>query len=62
MQQIVIKRVGEKMFPLRSVTVPVYNAGKYLDKCLKSIESQTYSNRQTILINDGATDDSLQIC
>ena len=50
------------MFPLISVIVPVYNAGKYLDKCLKSIESQTYSNLQIILINDGSTDDSLQIC
>lgn len=45
-----------------SVIVPIYNAAKFLDKCLKSILSQTYQNLEIILINDGSTDNSLEIC
>ena len=45
-----------------SVIVPVYNVEKYLDKCISSIVNQTYKNLEIILINDGSTDNSLQIC
>lgn len=45
-----------------SVIIPVYNAEKYLDKCINSIISQTYSNLEIILINDGSTDQSKEIC
>lgn len=45
-----------------SVIVPIYNAEKYLDKCLTSIVNQTYSDIEIILINDGSTDESLAIC
>jgi len=45
-----------------SIIVPVYNAQKYLDKCIKSIINQTYRNCEIILINDGSTDNSLNIC
>lgn len=44
-----------------SVIVPVYNTEDYLDRCLKSIISQTYINIEIIVINDGSTDGSLQI-
>lgn len=45
-----------------SIIVTVYNAEKYLDKCIKSIINQDYNNIQIILVNDGSTDNSLSIC
>ena len=45
-----------------SVIVPIYNVEKYLEKCIDSIISQTYSNIEIILINDGSTDNSESIC
>lgn len=50
------------MNKLISVIVPIYNAEKYLEECIESILSQTYKNIELILINDGSTDNSLQIC
>lgn len=49
----------EKMI---SVIIPIYNAEKYLNKCLSSIVNQTYSNLEIILVNDGSIDTSLAIC
>ncbi len=45
-----------------SVIVPVYNASGYLRRCVESIINQTYSNIEILLINDGSTDDSGEIC
>ncbi|WP_051205867.1 glycosyltransferase family 2 protein [Butyrivibrio sp. FC2001] len=45
-----------------SIIVPVYNQEKYLNKCLDSILEQTYSDYECILVDDGATDKSPQIC
>ena len=45
-----------------SVIVPIYNSEKYLDQCISSICNQTYENLQIILVNDGSTDHSLEIC
>ncbi|PWH82394.1 hypothetical protein DIS18_09070 [Algibacter marinivivus] len=47
---------------LISVIVPVYNAEKYLMRCVKSISNQTYKNLEIILVNDGSSDDSQSIC
>ena len=44
-----------------SVIVPVYNAEKYLKKCLQSLVEQTLSDIEIICINDGSTDNSLSI-
>lgn len=44
-----------------SVIVPVYNASKYLQECLESVCSQTLQDIEIICINDGSTDDSLEI-
>ena len=47
---------------LISVVVPVYNAEKYLCKCLDSILGQTYTNLEVILVDDGSSDKSKIIC
>lgn len=47
--------------PLVSVIVAVYNQESYVGKCLKSIINQTYRNLQIIVVNDGSTDNSLNI-
>ena len=44
-----------------SIIVPVFNADKYLDKCLNSLTNQTYKDIEIILINDGSTDKSEKI-
>ena len=44
-----------------SVIVPVYNAEKFIDKCIESIISQTYKDIELILVNDGSKDNSLKI-
>ena len=48
--------------PLISIIVPVYNAERSIKKTIESILCQTYRNFELILINDGSTDKSLQIC
>lgn len=45
-----------------SIIVPVYNVEKYLDDCLTSLITQSYKNLEIILINDGSTDNSGEIC
>lgn len=45
-----------------SIIVPVYNVEKYIEKCLKSLISQSYKNIEIILIDDGSKDNSGKIC
>ncbi len=47
---------------LISVIIPVYNVAKYLDTCISSIQQQTYDNLEILLIDDGSTDESGNIC
>ena len=44
--------------PFFSVIIPVFNVEKYLDKCLESVISQTFSDLQVIVVDDGSTDGS----
>lgn len=48
--------------PLISVIVPVYNVGAYLDKSLETLVNQTYRNLEILLVNDGSTDNSGELC
>lgn len=45
-----------------SVIVPVYNKAKYLKKCLSSVQTQTYSDLEIVIIDDYSTDMSYTIC
>lgn len=47
---------------LISIIIPVYNAEKYINRCIKSIVNQSYQELEIIVVNDGSTDDSLSIC
>ncbi|MBO4939126.1 MAG: glycosyltransferase family 2 protein [Oscillospiraceae bacterium] len=53
---------GEFHQPWLSIIMPIYNAEKYLRKCLNSILEQTYTNYEVLLIDDGSTDTSSEIC
>ena len=48
--------------PRVSIIVPVYNAEKYISRCVDSLLSQTEIQIEVILVNDGSTDSSLEIC
>lgn len=45
-----------------SIVVPIYNMENYLNKCINSIINQTYSNIEILLIDDGSTDKSSEMC
>ena len=52
--------VGDKV--LISIIVPVYNKEFYIGDCISSLVTQSYSNIEIVLINDGSTDQSGKIC
>ncbi len=54
--------VREKMKNLVSIIIPVYNVAKYLPECIESCIKQTYENIEIILVDDGSTDNSGDIC
>lgn len=54
--------IGRCVKMLLSVVVPVYNVEEYLTKCMESILKQTYKDFEVILVNDGSTDSSAEIC
>ena len=45
-----------------SVIVPVFNSEKYINRCIESILCQSYSNLEIILVDDGSTDSTYDIC
>ena len=48
--------------PALSIIVPLYNAEKFIDKCMSSILAQTFTDYEVILVNDGSTDRSAEFC
>ena len=50
------------MEPIVSIIVPIYNVELYVERCLNSLTQQTYQNIEIIVVNDGSTDNSLNIC
>ena len=58
--------IYNSMYPMTedliSVIIPVYNVSKYLPRCLESVLKQTYRNMEILLIDDGSTDSSGEIC
>lgn len=45
-----------------SIIIPIYNCEKYLKRCLDSLLSQTFTDYEVIMVNDGSTDNSVSIC
>ncbi|MBR2511214.1 MAG: glycosyltransferase, partial [Alphaproteobacteria bacterium] len=61
-KRILSKKLYDTLYaPLVSVIVPVYNVAKYLPDCLESLINQTLKNIEIVCINDGSTDNSLDI-
>ena len=60
-QEIQLKNQPSAL-PLISIIIPVYNATKFLDQTITSCLKQDYPHLEIILINDGSTDDSKNIC
>lgn len=50
------------ILPKISIIVPVYNVENYVSKCIESIINQTYKDVEIIIVNDGSTDKSGDIC
>lgn len=52
----------EYINPLVSIVIPVYNVEQFLVQCIESVLNQSYANLQIILVDDGSTDSSSEIC
>lgn len=59
------KKKGDSMGskrPMFSIVIPVYNTGRMLDRMMESIQNQTYQDYEVILMDDGSTDDTAEVC
>lgn len=58
-----ISNIESQLLPVRfSIIIPIYNAAQYLRRTLASVSGQSFTDFEAILINDGSTDSSLDIC
>ena len=48
--------------PIITIIIPIYNAANCIDRCITSIYTQTFTDYEIILVNDGSTDNSAEIC
>lgn len=55
-------KVNSVVEGLVTIVLPIYNVGKYLDRCMESVVNQTYKNIEIIMVDDGSTDDCPEIC
>ena len=55
-------QVSERIEPKISIIVSIYNIEKYVEKSIQSICNQTYKNLEIVLVDDGSTDNSGQVC
>lgn len=62
MQNQIVSTPGKSTAELISVIVPAYNAEKFIGRCIRSIQNQTYGNLEIIIVNDGSADGTKQIC
>jgi len=53
--------MSKAITPLVSIVVPVYNSGKFIAETIKSVQDQTYTNWELLLVNDVSTDKSVEI-
>ena len=44
-----------------SILVPIYNASAFIERCVRSLFEQTYENLEFVFVNDGSTDNSIQL-
>lgn len=59
---MLLELILNKTHNMISIIIPIYNAEKYLNDCLKSIQQQTYSDFEVLMVDDGSKDSSAEIC
>ena len=59
---VIIANNIEKVNPKVSIIIPAYNVEKYIIRCLESVAAQTCQNLEIIIVNDGSTDSTKQLC
>ncbi|MBP3763634.1 MAG: glycosyltransferase family 2 protein [Bacteroidales bacterium] len=45
-----------------SVIIPAYNASRYIERCIESVKTQVFTDFECIIVNDGSTDSTLEVC